>query len=363
MGRLLTAFSALLVSLGAAGCQSGVFTCESDTQCGADGRCEFDGYCSFPDGACDSGRRYGRHATNELVNACVDEVMSTDVSTGAMGSASGSVTTELSSSSMPPLTSSETGEASTTEDDSTSSGAGTTTDETEAMASTTEPPPSSLTLWVQCDDFTDVPPDASAESHSAECTNCPTESTSFSGGSCRFEDPSGPVQYFGNGSEFESESFTVMAWVQRVDIGPNDCGTIASKESQQPDRYSWKIGLCRSGMDTIGLFGAVCPTDEGMNCHQGLRTVFDLNREARWHHVAFTHSDTEAVLYHDGVAVFPFTGRPVAYDGSPIYVGGDDGDGPVASGGPFLGDIDELKVFDVVLSEQEIFEIYSARAP
>lgn len=362
--RLLTAFSALLFAAGA-GCQSGVFTCETDIQCGSGGRCEFDGYCSFPDTECESGRRYGRHATNELVDACVSEMVSTDAAGGETDSASGSSSSDGSSTSSVPLTSS-TGDAMSTSEappESTSTGT-TTTDESEGESLTTEPPAPSLTLWLQCDAFTDAPPDTSADPHSAECSACPTESTSFSGGSCRFDADSAPVHYFQNGSEFETEGFTVMAWVQRVDLDADTCGTIVAKESSERGRYSWRFGLCRSAtMPTIGVFGSVCPSDESMNCHQGLRTIYDLADEARWHHIAFTHDSENATLYHDGVGIFPFTGREVGYDGSPMFFGGDDGDGPTGSGGPFFGDADEVRVFDRVLTEREIFEIYSARAP
>jgi len=59
------------------GClRSTQYHCSADTECvnsGVQGTCETVGFCSFPDGACQSGRRFG-----ELVgpqsNQCVDEL-------------------------------------------------------------------------------------------------------------------------------------------------------------------------------------------------------------------------------------------------------------------------------------------------
>ena len=54
MSRLL-----LLVAAMSAGClRQTQFQCKSDSACGTDGRCESTGFCSFPDGACETGRRY-----------------------------------------------------------------------------------------------------------------------------------------------------------------------------------------------------------------------------------------------------------------------------------------------------------------
>jgi hypothetical protein len=67
---------ALLFVLGAVGLgcdRTVVFACETRDDC-IDGRaggvCESDGYCSFPDGTCESGRRYGEYAPPALASTC-----------------------------------------------------------------------------------------------------------------------------------------------------------------------------------------------------------------------------------------------------------------------------------------------------
>lgn len=59
--------------LGGPSCTDQAYACNADDQCvsgDALGVCEPSGFCSFPDGTCDSGRRYGAHA-GELAHACV----------------------------------------------------------------------------------------------------------------------------------------------------------------------------------------------------------------------------------------------------------------------------------------------------
>lgn len=51
------------------------FVCDSSAQCieeGAQGTCEVNGFCAFPDDSCESGRRFGGAADDELAGECVD---------------------------------------------------------------------------------------------------------------------------------------------------------------------------------------------------------------------------------------------------------------------------------------------------
>lgn len=67
---------AITIALGlVSGCgATGVFACETDSQCGAGGRCEQPaGFCSFDDNGCTSGRRYDDYAGAGLAGICVGE--------------------------------------------------------------------------------------------------------------------------------------------------------------------------------------------------------------------------------------------------------------------------------------------------
>jgi uncharacterized protein YuzE len=70
--RLVTSV-ALIAASGCADLPD-AFTCTDVSQCsdqGLAGYCEPSGYCSFDDEACDSGRRYGSYAREDLAEACV----------------------------------------------------------------------------------------------------------------------------------------------------------------------------------------------------------------------------------------------------------------------------------------------------
>ncbi len=67
------------LSAGLSGSCHRAFTCSQDEQCslaGQTGFCEATGSCSFLDDSCSSGRRYGAHAQQDLVDQCVDEASS-----------------------------------------------------------------------------------------------------------------------------------------------------------------------------------------------------------------------------------------------------------------------------------------------
>ena len=73
------------------GCSQPSFSCEDASACmqGSDvGFCEPNGYCSFPDEACPSGRRYGKHAVTGLAGMCVPMAGTTGFATddGALDS-------------------------------------------------------------------------------------------------------------------------------------------------------------------------------------------------------------------------------------------------------------------------------------
>lgn len=66
------------IEVAAFACQPG--TCDLD---GRRGTCEPEGWCSYPDGACDSGRRFESRAPGALGGACVEPAVATTGSTGA----------------------------------------------------------------------------------------------------------------------------------------------------------------------------------------------------------------------------------------------------------------------------------------
>ena len=90
MGDRTRAAAICLVGLGLADCAAAAaFECESSAQC-TGGQCEPNGFCSFPDGACDSGKRFGDAAPAPVGGACVPLE---EAGTGSTGSTPASTDT------------------------------------------------------------------------------------------------------------------------------------------------------------------------------------------------------------------------------------------------------------------------------
>ena len=71
-----------------------------------------------------------------------------------------------------------------------------------------------------------------------------------------------------------------------------------------------------------------------------------------WYHVAWTHTDGTMVMYRDGVQVGgPFAGRPSPSDLplNTVQIGG-----LVPGGYNFMGDIDDVQVYDVALNAEQV---------
>jgi hypothetical protein len=91
---VLAGIAGLGVGLGCA--LPSAFACRFDSDCanaGAAGTCEADGWCSFPDGDCESGRRYGDHAGDGLGGACVGPGVETSGAESSAGEGEGTTST------------------------------------------------------------------------------------------------------------------------------------------------------------------------------------------------------------------------------------------------------------------------------
>jgi hypothetical protein len=141
--------------------------------------------------------------------------------------------------------------------------------------------------------------------------------------------------------ELQSEQLTVAAWIRRADLttasaGPPGSGTIFSGGREA---FDW--GMLASGELYLGRFGAVAFAGEG-------RVTDSL-----WHHLAMTIGDGVARFYIDGEAAGEQapTFQPAA--SSHYAIGAVGGDFSGYSFG-FLGEIDDVRFFNRVLTPDEI---------
>ncbi|OUR91297.1 hypothetical protein A9Q87_10955 [Flavobacteriales bacterium 34_180_T64] len=151
----------------------------------------------------------------------------------------------------------------------------------------------------------------------------------------------GVVDYIDMEDEFDlnTSEFTMSAWVNRA-TGSNNTSVISKRNSVFTDGYDFKISSSgkfrvewKNGGGTIGLSStASIPVDE-------------------WHHLAIIYSDGRASLYIDGVkdSALPLT-APNATSES-FYIAAAGKNAPTAH---YIGNIDEVRIWDIALSEDEL---------
>ena len=157
-------------------------------------------------------------------------------------------------------------------------------------------------------------------------------------------DGSGDAIQLGNPTNLQLQNFTIEAWIKRassssVSLGGSD-GLVFS---YGPSGYGF--GLDSSGHLFVSKIGADKPTSTN-------GTVTDTN----FHHVAVTKSGSNLVFYVDGVS-FPAPAYVTTYTFTTLPAIGARGDNFSSS---FLGQIDELSVYNRALSSNEVAALYNA---
>ena len=141
--------------------------------------------------------------------------------------------------------------------------------------------------------------------------------------------------------------FTITAWIKVPKIlAPYQM--IAGKEAWPDRNYSmWIIpGVMTFGFTTPGA---------AQDIQVGSQEVID----DQWHFVAGTYDENNLTPYVDGemLAQRGAAGKP-ATNTAPLMIGAQ----PPAGGGPLMGLIDEVAVYDTALSEKEIKQVMEGLA-
>ncbi len=367
MGRVaavriaLGAFSAGLV-VGACA-RDGWFHCKRDEECaaGGEGRCEPDDRCSYPDGSCESGRRYGEWA-GELSRDCVDAPATT---TGIASDASSTTLADATTTTTDPI-----GTTTTTTSTSSSSTSSTGSSETTGGA-----PPQPLGHWPLDDGEASVTAsDIGSGDHPGALIGGTWVRGRIGTGALQLEQEEDGVD-LGNDADFAlstASGVTIMGWA-RFDAFPATNAALVAKYAAYSIRF-W--GDAATGFtanmiidpdggtgdgDTDGPLDAygqiVCGTPTKLVLSGAEAPEDDATL---WHHYAGTY-DVEGRwlrLYIDGVQVCEKD------------VSGDMLDGPVAtsttglqlgrwrpSGDTLFGVIDDIRLYDVALSASDIAAI------
>lgn len=339
--RLVAAFAVgVIVACGL----SSPFACEDDTQCEG-GICQAVGWCSFPDGDCPSGQRFGEHSGDGLAQMCVD----VDGTTGGhddAGSTSGRHDTTTSG-----IDVDEYGDTTLALDDTgASDGSGSLDDATTNVddADTTGPfidPPDPI-AWYSFDDPQDMFADVSGNAHHAFCVpelaECPMPVAGIIGIAVEF---AGAVEHghIEHGPWLETATeLSLAVWVLHGPMN-GDYQSLVVKPLGGPPASSWSIGLTDMGTTVEAHIESA--TEVGF-------AVGDFPVDAEWHHVASVWDGNEVRIYVDGVLAGSAPASGIEFDSSPVSIGA--GVGGMGDANFFAGTLDELRIYDVALSDDVV---------
>ena len=151
-----------------------------------------------------------------------------------------------------------------------------------------------------------------------------------------------------NISDRNGNEGTLMAYIKIADVSEVTYNRIISKKSiwNAPTGYELEVNPSQNiitflaGDDNFAR-GELVPSED-------------------WMHVAVVFQDTVATIYVNGMDVtFDNQINPISSDDVPLWIGNLTGSADDPEGGAFNGNIDEIGIFDIALSGDEIRDIIS----
>jgi len=180
--------------------------------------------------------------------------------------------------------------------------------------------------------------DSTGNGHNGACvaTACPTLVTGVDGGAYRF-DPAVPQFIVVPDSTAFRGVFTIAAWMYTDNTTKQIA--VMSKPVGTSSGNSWQLEDLTD--DTVSFSGG---------------SVHSLSSpmvvpQMTWAHLAGTWDGTTKRLYVNGVMVASSTSQ-ISYDTQDVFLGADENSGALAL--PFDGELDDLRVYNRVLTAQEL---------
>jgi len=159
-----------------------------------------------------------------------------------------------------------------------------------------------------------------------------------SGGALHVPDTAGGAVLVGHHSALDPPALTVALWIRRT--GESEYQTLVQKLAKE-DTDGYALAINKFGSPT--WFTISGETASSISSKE----VLTVNE---WHHLAGTFSNANGLaLYLDGRRVEKLAGAKKSASEAPLYIGVEDGDES-----PFLGDIDDVRIYDVELCGSEI---------
>lgn len=342
---IVTMRAAAALALACAACGPSAYACTEHGQCVIDalvGMCQADGHCSFPDDGCPSGQRYGEHG-GPVAGQCVPVADDTSSSGGA--STTGDTVASQDGSTTAPTreTSSTTG---TTD--------GTTTTET---TSTGDPVDLGPLLWFAFDEAgVGGVPNLGSLGGVAACTDltCPSPTAGVVGSGAAFDGVDDCAIFPSAPALSELDALTIAGWLRRDPTPGYDC--ILCKPVGIEPWNSWRLATYDDADDVaVGDFRVGTADNTGISLASPIPT-------ATWTHVVGTWDGATMVLWIDGVVAQQSPNTSYEVDDQPVYLGCDDDHDIIGITNFLTGSIDEVRLYDRVLGDDEIAELFAEGA-
>lgn len=352
--------------------QNQTFVCDNDAQCVAGngvGQCEADQRCSYPDEDCESGRRYGEWAGAHSGQCVAPDLASTgSSSSGAVAETSTSVTTTITTT------------ATTTSMDSSTSGGDPTTSTSGAASSESTGNMSIVPLghWPLDEGRGAIVYDLGSAAHDGVLEGAMWITGPDGSGALRFpaEDDGVDIGAYDEYDLVDAAGLSVMGWAKFDDFviaNPSIIAKFGSFALQfwgnddltgaHPVISLYPEGATGDG-DTDGpvnQYGSVyCSTADLLL----VNPPSDAQNLGLWHHYAATYDVGTRMLrlYVDGAIACEEDVSSGMLDGSikvtttRLQLGRWQTSGPT-----LLGSIDDVRIYDVMLSSEDVAAIAAAR--
>jgi hypothetical protein len=367
-------WAAVGLGLAVAACmQNQTFVCDNDAQCVAGngvGQCEVDKHCSYPDEDCESGRRYGEWSGERSGQCVAPDVAGTSSSTGAVAETSTSVTATTTNATT--LT--------TSVDSSTSTGdPGASTSSVGSSESTGNMPIVPLGHWPLDEGRGAIVHDIGSGAHDGVIEDGMWVAGIDGGGALHFpaEDDGVDIGAYEEYDLVDAPGFTLMGWAKFDTVQISNVSVIAKFGAYALQFWKNNMGLpaarpvvtlypegATGDGDTdgpVGEYGTVVCS--GMELfYEGATS--DAEDITVWHHYAGTYDVATRMLrlYVDGTMVCEEDVSSGMLDGTikvtttRLQLARWQTSGPT-----LLGSIDDVRIYDLMISGEEIAAIVASR--
>ena len=197
--------------------------------------------------------------------------------------------------------------------------------------------------------------DSSGNGNNGTLTNGPTWSTGQVGGGVTFDGTDDAISIL-DANALDGATFTVSLWTRSSATGSHQWSRLISKKNVYNSSDGWEITMVASAAapqdDTHLYFSGSSGSNVQLPC------VTSWSAGA-WHHVVAVYSGSSVTVYCDGLLKGSGTIAPIIANAFPLAIG----DNAAFNEGKWQGGVDEARIYNRSLSDEEVKKLYQTTAP